>query len=413
MYSQEILEKYAKLIVETGVNVQKGQPVIVRGSTEADPLVREVVRAAYKAGASTVRVDFDDPYISRMHFDYQSMESLTDIPNYTIDREKWFIDRGCCRISIVGLTPDAMMGVDAEKVKASQIALMTKAPEIMSYSMANKGQWLVVAYPNVAWAKKCFPEDSEKVAVKKLENAILKCVRVTKSNDPVRAWKVHNNKIQKHCRILNKLDLAELHYTNSLGTDLHIKLPEKHLWAGGSEKTSDGRKIVFNPNMPTEEVFSLPHKDGVDGKVYATKPLVYNGNIINDFWLEFKDGKVVKYDAKVGKEYLKALVELDAGSSRLGEVALVPFDSPINNSGILFYNTLFDENASCHLALGRAYPMNIKGGTSMKKEQLDKEGVNDSFTHVDFMVGSKDLNIVGKTKDGKTVQIFKDGNFAF
>lgn len=413
MYSKEILEKYANLIVKTGANVQKDQPVILRASLDAKPLALEVVKEAYKAGAKSVRVDWGEPQLVKIHFDHQSLETLTEIPEWLVEREKWYIDRGCCLISIATLDPEAMVGVDPEKIKATQIAMMTKAPEMMNYTMGNKGQWTIAAYPNLAWAKKCFPDDSEKVALKKLENAILKCVHITKNNDPIRAWKIHNNRMKKNCSILNRLDLAELHYTNSLGTDLRIKLPVNHLWAGGSEKTADGRKIVFNPNMPTEEVFSMPHKDGVDGRVYATKPLVNNGNIIDDFWLEFKDGAVVKYDAKVGKEYLKALLETDPGSCRLGEVALVPFDSPINKSGILFYSTLFDENASCHLALGRAYPMNIKKGTTMSKEELEKEGANSSFIHVDFMVGSEDLNIVGLTKDGKKVQIFKNGNFAF
>lgn len=413
MYSPKILEKYAKLIVKTGANVQKGQPVIVRGAIEAKDLIEEIVKQAYEAGALTVRVDWNDAKITRMNYDYQSLEFLADIPDWSVERERWYINRGCCMIHVSTVDPDAMVGVDTEKLRASQVAVMKKMPELMTYSMNNVGQWTIAAYPNLTWAKKVFPNDSDKVAIKKLGNAILKCVRVSSSNDPVRAWKIHNNKIRRNCRKLNSLNLAELHYTNSLGTDLVIKLPEGHLWEGGCEKTSDGRKIVFNPNMPTEEVFSLPHKDGVDGRVYATKPLVYNGNIIDKFWLEFKDGKVVKYDAEVGKEYLKALLSMDEGSTHLGEVALVPFDSPINNSGILFFSTLFDENASCHLALGRAYPTCVKGGDKMSQEELTKRGVNNSFVHVDFMVGSSDLDIIGTTKDGKKVQIFKKGNFAF
>ena len=412
MYSQKILEKYAKLIVVCGANVQKGQPVIVRGALEAKELVEEVVKQAYEAGASDVRVDWNDAKLMRMRFDYQSEEALSTIPDWAVDREKWYMNRGCCMISISTVDPEAMKGVDTKKLRTVQVAMMQKMPEIMTYSMNNVGQWTIAAYPNLAWAKKVFPNDKDSVAVKKLGNAILKCVRVTNNNDPIRAWKIHNNKMRHNGRKLNALNLAELHYANSLGTDLTIKLPEGHIWAGGAEKTSDGRKIVFNPNMPTEEVFSLPHKDGVDGIVYASKPLVYNGNIIDNFWLKFKDGRVVDYDAKVGKEYLKSLLETDEGSKHLGEVALVPFDSPINNSGILFYSTLFDENASCHLALGRAYPTCIKGGDKMSNEELTKRGVNNSFNHVDFMVGTADLSIVGKTRDGQTVQVFKNGNFA-
>ena len=408
-----VLEKYAQLAVKMGANVQPGQPVIVRTSPEALPLTREIVKAAYEAGASQVRVDINDSVIGKAHYVYQSIETLSEIPDWALERERWYQQRGVCMISVSAPDPEAMVGVDPAKMRASQIAYAQKAEDIMSYSMGNKGQWTIVAYPTVAWAKKVFPNDSEKVAVKKLGDAILKCVRVSKRNDPIKAWKKHNYRLRKHCRIMNELDLKELHFTNSLGTDLVIQLPESHTWEGGCEKTANAQKVVFNPNMPTEEVFSMPHKNGVDGIVYATLPLVYSGNIIDKFWLKFKDGKVVDYDAKVGKQYLKMLLELDEGSSRLGEVALVPYDSPISNTGILFYNTLFDENASCHLALGRAYPMNIKGGTKMSKDELSAAGANSSFAHVDFMVGSADMCIVGTKKDGTKVQIFKDGNFAF
>ncbi len=413
MYDKVILEKYAQLIVKVGMNVQKDQPVIVKTAPDGLPLAREVVKAAYEAGSNHVRVDINDSQIGKMNYQYQTKETLAEIPDWVIDREFYYINKGCCMVNILSMDPDAMVGIDPEKVKTFQLAFAQKGEKIMNYSMSNVGQWCVVAYPCLSWAKKVFPNDTDKVAMKKLGDAILKTVRITKRNDPIKAWKKHNNEIRKHSRIMNQLDLKELHYTNGMGTDLVIKLPENHLWEGGCEKTSNGKKTVFNPNMPTEEVFSLPHKDGVDGIVYASKPLVYSGNVIDGFWLKFKDGKVVDYDAKQGKEYLKMLVELDEGSSHLGEVALVQYDSPISKSGILFFNTLFDENASCHLALGRAYPMNIKGGTKMSKEQLSAAGVNSSFTHVDFMVGTADLNIVGTKKDGTKVQIFKEGNFAF
>jgi aminopeptidase len=259
------------------------------------------------------------------------------------------------------------------------------------------------------WAKKVFPDMEEDKAEEALWDAIFKASRVTEDNDPVKEWNEHNARLIKHNKILNDFQFKALHFKNEIGTDLTVELVENHVWSGGQEEATTG--TVFNPNIPTEENFTMPLKTGVNGKVVATKPLDYQGNLIEDFWLEFKDGKVVDYDAKEGKDNLKNLIEFDEGSSYLGEVALIGYDSPISQSNILFFNTLFDENASCHLALGRAYPMNIQGGTEMSKEELEKCGYNNSMAHVDFMFGSKDLDIVGETKDGKKVQIFKDGNF--
>jgi aminopeptidase len=275
--------------------------------------------------------------------------------------------------------------------------------------MGNRSQWTIVAAPNPVWAKRVFPDLEEDQAIDALWDAILQASRVTEDNDPIQEWKEHNDRLLTHNKILNDYQFDHLHFKNSLGTDITIKLVENHVWAGGGETSTKG--VWFNPNIPTEENFTMPHKTGVNGKVVATKPLNYQGNLIEDFWLEFKDGQVVDYDAKKEKDALKNLIEYDEGSSYLGEIALISYDSPISNSGILFFNTLFDENASCHMALGRAYPMNIKGGTEADLEDLKAKGYNFSMAHSDFMFGSADLQITGTTKDGKKVTIFKDGDF--
>ena len=277
--------------------------------------------------------------------------------------------------------------------------------------MSSMVQWCVVAIPNPKWAKKVFPELSKKQAVEALWDAILKANHVTLDNDPVKEWQEHDNNLHARATLLNDFNFKELRYKSSNGTDFTVGLVNNHIWAGGSEGNV-GDVPEFNPNMPTEEIFTMPHKDKVNGKVVSTKPLSYQGNLIEDFYVVFKDGEVVEYGAKKGEEVLKALLSVDAGAKRLGEVALVPYHSPISQSNILFYNTLFDENASCHLAFGNAYTMNIKDGVTSKEEDLIPLGYNKSLIHVDFMIGSKDLSIVGVKQDGTEVAVFVDGDFA-
>lgn len=409
MPNKVLLQKFAKLAVEIGANVQKGQVVAVRSSVESKELARLIVEAAYQAGAKEVIVQWSDPYVSRSGYDYMTAERLEEVPEWSIQRAKWFIEQGGCMISITSPIPGLNAGVDSEKLQRQGIAVSTKMKFYSDHMMGNHAQWSIVAAPNLVWAEKVFPNLKGEEAVEALWDAILEASRVTETNDPVKEWNDHNKGLLAHNKILNDLDFESLHFTNSLGTDLVVKLVENHVWAGGGENSTKG--VYFNPNIPTEENFTMPHKFGVDGKVVATKPLNYNGNLIEDFYLDFKDGAVVSYDAKKSLDTLKSLIEFDEGSSRLGEVALISYDSPISNSNILFYNTLFDENASCHLALGRAYPMNVKGGTSMTQEELAKANSNNSNTHVDFMFGSADMNIVGTKKDGTQVQVFKNGDF--
>ncbi len=409
MPKQSLIEKYASLAVNIGANVQKGQPVVIRSFTENADLAREITKQAYLAGAKKVQIDWRDDYVSRLGFKHQDKETLTDIPEWIVDKARHYVEENACFISITSPIPGLNKGIDASKIQAASLAVSKKLEFFQKHMMGNHAQWTIVAAPNTVWSEKVFPDLKGEEANEALYNAILKACRVEEDNDPVAEWEEHNATLAKHNKILNDFQFESLHFKNSLGTDITIKLVDNHVWAGGNEKSTKG--VMFNPNIPTEESFTMPHKFGVDGKVVATKPLNFQGNLIEDFWLEFKEGKVVDYDAKKEKESLKNLIEYDEGSSYLGEIALISHDSPISNSGILFLNTLFDENASCHMALGRAYPMNVKGGTSMSDEELKAVGYNMSNAHSDFMFGSEDLDIVGTTKDGKEVKIFENGDF--
>lgn len=409
MINQTLLDKLARLAVVIGANVQKGQYVFVNASTETKEIARLVVKHAYLAGASKVTVNWADEYVSNLGYTHRSLESLQEVAAWQIEKYKDFIGQNGAAISIVSPIPDLNNNVDANKLQAANLALRKGLSFYYDHMMGSKSQWTIIAASNPVWAKKVFPDLKEAGAVDALWNEIFRASRVTEDSDPVEAWKKHNETMFKHNQILNNFDFKTLHFKNKLGTDITIELVEDHLWAGGGEHTPEG--LVFNPNIPTEENFTMPYKYGVNGKVVATKPLDYQGKLIEDFWLEFKDGKVVDYDAAVNKDILENLLNFDEGSRYLGEIALISYDSPISNSGILFYNTLFDENASCHMALGRAYTINIKNGTEMSLDELKEKGYNHSMAHSDFMFGSADLHVTGKTKDGKEVNVFENGNF--
>ncbi len=410
MPSKTLLQKFASLAVNIGANVQPDQMVVVRASTETKDFARLVVLEAYKAGASKVQIQWGDDYISKYGLEYKSEDTLKEVPQWQIDQTQYFIDQNACFISITSPIPGLNKDIDPNKMQVSSKARMQKLSFFQQHMMGNRTQWTIVGAPNKEWAEKVFPNESDSDhAIEKLWDAILKASRVTEETDPVKEWEAHNDVLTKHNQILNDYQFDYLHFKNSLGTDIKIKLVKNHVWAGGNEIST--KSIEFNPNIPTEETFTMPYKWGVDGKVVATKPLNYQGNLIEDFWIEFKDGKVVDYDAKKAKETLKNLIEYDEGSAYLGEIALISDDSPISNANILFFNTLFDENASCHMALGRAYPMNVEGGTTMDQETLNTLGSNHSMVHSDFMFGSPDMEIIGVTKEGKQVQIFKNGNF--
>jgi len=404
------LEKYASLIVKTGINIQKGQTLIISSPIECAFFARMIGEFAYQAGARDVVMNWKDELFSKMRFLQAPEEVFEEFPEWQKEFYMSYVRKGAAFISIAASDPELLKDVSPERVakvqKTSNLALQEYRERLMS----NKNTWCVVSIPTISWAKKVFPDLSEEEAMQKLWEAIFKTVRVD-TEDPVASWNEHKEQLKVNSKVLNDHQFKFLRYKNSLGTDLEIELPKDHIWLGGAEYTPEG--LEFVANMPTEEIFTLPKKTGVNGKVVSSMPLNYNGNLIEQFSLTFKGGKIVDFTAEKGYEVLKKLIETDEGASFLGEVALVPYDSPISNAKILYYNTLFDENASCHLAIGKAYPICIKNGENMNKDELAQLEVNDSLTHVDFMIGTKDLEIIGVTPAGEEIPVFKNGNFAF
>lgn len=406
---EELLDKYAKLVVCTGVNIQKDQLLIINAPIECADFARRVAKAAFQAGARDVKVNWNDELLARIRLEEAEAEVFDEFPAWRRDMFMDFKAQGAAVVSIHASDPTIFQGIDQDKLLRSQRAAGKALLEYRTAMMNNEMRWCVVSIPTVAWARKVFADCEPEEAVARLWQAIFQAVRLTADNDPVAAWKEHIDFLQQACDFLNKEQFVALHYTNSLGTDLTVKLPAGHIWAGGAEVAGDG--VGFAANMPTEEVYTLPDRNGVDGVVYATKPLNYHGNLIEGMCLHFEGGKVVKATAAAGQEVLEQLLATDEGAMHLGEVALVQYDSPISNSGILFFNTLFDENAACHLAFGKAYPTCLQGGERMDSVELAQHGVNDSLVHEDFMIGSADMDIVGVKADGTRVQVFAKGNF--
>lgn len=408
---EEKIKQYARLAVEIGTNVQKDQIMLIRTSVDSAYFARLCAKEAYSLGAKRVFIQYHDEVLSRLTYENVSADVLCQIPEYSLDSLKYFAEQGACVLNITSERPGVYEGIDMSKIEAETKA-MTSSDQFKlfrAYTMGNKGQWSIAAVPNPVWAKKIFPNLEENEAIEKLWEALLKASHVLDNDDPVSYWKEHNKRLHNLSTILNDYNFESLHFKNSLGTDIEVGLVNNHIWCGGSEIAVNG--VEFNPNIPTEEVFSMPHRDKVNGIVYATKPLNFQGVLIDGFWVKFENGKVVDFDAKQNKEALEKLINMDEGSSHLGEIALISHDSPISNSNILFYTTLYDENASCHMALGAAYPMNIKGGLEMTEEQLSNNCSNRSSMHVDFMFGSSDMQIIGKRFDGSLVNVFKNGNF--
>ena len=405
--SNNLLNEYAKLVVLNGVNVQKNQCVVISSPVDAAPLTRLIVTESYKAGASQVFVDWTDGAVTRDFYLHSTDEFLKTVHKWAIEKVDYYLDQGACFIHVtcplVGINKD----VDPKKMETYQRTMEPFMRRRREYTMSNHGQWCVVAYPNEIWAKKVFPKLTSEEAFKKLMENILNVSRVDENS--ISNWDKHNKNLKTRSSILNNYNFKALYFKNSLGTDLEVGLATDHVWCGGSDETTKG--VVFNPNIPTEEIFSMPHKHNVNGKVVATMPLDYNGKLIEGFSFIFKDGKIVGFDALKEKDALETILNYDEGAKHIGEVALVPYDSPISKSGILFYNTLLDENASCHLALGKAYPTCMKNGANLSVEELAKNGYNHSMVHIDFMFGSKDMEIYGVTQDGKKVKVFEFGNF--
>ena len=405
----ENLKKYARLIAETGVNVQDNHTVVLQISVDQAPLARLITEEAYRLGAAEVIVQWSDETIQREFLAHAATDRIENVPQYKIDQTDDWIAKGASRISVVSSNPNALAGVDAQRVAAFQAANGKALVNLRKATQANKVSWTVVAAASEGWAAKVFPElATSEEQVDALWNEIFKTTRIYEEN-PVIAWDIHDKKLQEKAAELNEQQFTALHYT-APGTDLTIGLPKNHLWEGAGSYNARGEE--FMANMPTEEVFTAPDSRRVDGYVSSTKPLSYAGTIISGMKFTFKDGKVVDFSAEQGEEALKNLLAIDEGAKHLGEVALVPDPSPISQSGLIFYNTLFDENASNHLAFGSAYAFNLQGGTEMSEEELAEAGLNRSQTHVDFMVGSDKMNIDGIKEDGTIVPVFRNGDWA-
>ena len=402
-------KKYARLIARVGVNIKKGQPVRIYCEADQHEFITILVSECYKSGASRVEVDWAFQAVTKLNYKHRTLKSLSEVPAWQEERLKLMVEEVPCRIYIESEDPYGLAGVNREKMQKSQMARY-KITKKYSDALENKDQWCIAAVPSYAWAKRVFPNETKNKAYNMLWDAILETVYVTKDNDSEEAWKNHNANLKKRTAYLNDKKFDYLHYKSSNGTDFKAWLiPESH-WCGGGENTLSGN--FFNPNLPTEEVFISPKKGFAEGKLVSTKPLSYQGQIINNFSITFKDGKAIEWEAEEGKDLLDKMLSMDEGAKYLGELALIPYNSPIANTGILFYNTLFDENASCHVALGRGFCDTIDGFEEKTLEECQALGVNDSMIHVDFMIGAPDLQITGY-KDGTAYPIFKDGNWAF
>ncbi len=403
----QMLMKYADVVVKVGLNLRKGQKLSIRAIIDDAPFIRKVAESAYKAGAKYVDVLWADEKITRIRFEHADPESLTEIPNWVFSRYEEHYQNGEPELALLSTDPDLLSGIDPELIAKERTARAKKFEPLRKYE--NMSNWCVVATASPAWARKVFPGISTEEAQSKLWEAIFNSCRIDLP-DPVQAWQEHTDNLIKYKNYLSAKHYTELRYKGP-GTDLTVGLPEKHIWMGAEESFKNG--ITCTVNIPTEEVFTLPHKDKVNGTVTATKPLNLMGVLIEEFSLTFENGRAVKVTAKKGDDDLRKLIDTDENACRLGEVALVPNSSPISQRGHLFYNTLFDENASCHLAVGNAFRDTIQGGEDMTYEEFQSHGANKSLIHIDFMIGSGQLDIDGITKDGTREPVMRQGEWAF
>lgn len=403
------LKKYASLIARVGVNVQRGQEVIIQAELDQPEFVKMVVDECYRAGAKKVSVEWSYQPLTRSNVRYCTEKVLGTLEDWQIAKLERQVEVLPCKIWLMSEDPDGLDGINMKKY-SSAMAKRGKTIKPIRQKMENKYQWCIAAVPGARWAKKIFPELRTGAAIEKLWEAILDTSRVY--DDPEGEWKKHNKDLAERCEYLNSKRLVKLIYKASNGTDLEVGLSPEVLFMGGEENAL-GSGIYFNPNIPSEEVFTSPMKGQAEGIVYSSKPLAYNGALIDNFWMRFEGGKVVECGAERNENVLRELLAMDEGASYLGECALVPYTSPINNTGILFYNTLFDENAACHLAIGRGFTNLYRGYENMTEEELHEKGINDSIVHEDFMIGTRDLEITGITESGEEIKIFSGGEWAF
>ncbi|HGO3609188.1 TPA: aminopeptidase [Staphylococcus aureus] len=408
---KEKLQQYAELLVKVGMNVQPKQPVFIRSSVETLELTHLIVEEAYHCGASDVRVVYSDPTLKRLKFENESVEHFAnhEIKSYDVEARMDYVKRGAANLALISEDPDLMDGIDSQKLQAFQQQNARAFKGYMESVQRNQFPWVVAAFPSKAWAKRVYPELSVEEAYIKFIDEVFDIVRID-GNDPVENWRQHIANLSVYAQKLQQKNYHALHYVSE-GTDLTVGLAKNHIWEDATSYVN-GKEQAFIANIPTEEVFTAPDRNRVDGYVTNKLPLSYNGTIIDQFKLMFKDGEIIDFSAEKGEVVLKDLINTDEGSRRLGEVALVPDDSPISNRNTIFYNTLFDENAACHLAIGSAYAFNIQGGTEMTVEEKIASGLNDSNVHVDFMIGSSDLTIYGIFEDGSKELVFENGNWA-
>ena len=403
------LKKYANLIARCGVNVQKGQEVIITTELDQPEFVKMVADECYRAGAKKVSVDFSYQPLMKSHVRYCSEKVLGELEDWQIKKWERQAEVLPCKIYLLSEDPDGLSGINQKKY-ASAMARRQKTIKPIRMKMENRYQWCIAAVPGKEWAKKVFPGERTSVAVEKLWEAILSTSRV--DENPILAWERHNADLASRCKYLNSLGIKELKYKSKNGTNLRIGLLPDAVFMAGGERTL-GSNIYFNPNIPSEEVFTSPRRADADGIVYSSKPLSYGGQLIENFWIRFEGGRAVEVGAEKNEEMLREIIAMDEGAAYLGEVALVPYSSPIRESGILFYNTLFDENAACHLALGRGFTNTLRDYDKCTEEECHSRGINDSIVHEDFMIGTEDMDITAVLSDGKEIPIFKGGNWAF
>lgn len=403
------LDKYAELAVKVGINLKEKEGLIITGNMDTLPLARKIMRKAYELGAKHVEFQLNDDEMTLIRYEYGKDFVFQSFPQWKVDSLEAMYKDNYHHIFISAPDPELLKDVDGDKVALSQKSASLAMSSVMKYRMTGITKWNIIAMPSIPWAKSVFPDLKDDEAMDALWEKIFQATRVDQE-DPIQAWVEHDANIKKYRNFLNLKQFQKLVMTGP-GTDLQVVLADDHFWMGGSKESQAGASYVAN--MPTEEVFTTPHRLKVNGTLKATKPLSLNGKLVDDFGFTFKDGKVVDFYAEKGYEVLEKLMENDEGAKYLGEVALVQDDSPISNTGILFNNTLFDENASVHFALGRAYAYAMRNGSNMTQEELEEKGANFSLIHVDFMVGGPELQIVAYEKDGTEVQLFKDGNWVF
>lgn len=401
-------EMYARLLIRVGLNVKKNQMVIIKAPVEVYDFVQLLSKEAFECGAKDVIVKYRDEKISHQRYMYANQEVFESVPSYEADFYNQTSEQGACYLTLVGENPDLMKDIDTKKMISYSRDFRKKTKAYRNRLDFMECQWCIGAVATKDWAKKVFPDLNEEEALNSLWEDIFHVCRV--NEDPVKTWSERKVDFEKKVSILNNLQLKTLHYTNSLGTDCTVELPKGYQFAGGGSLLKDG--TYYFPNLPTEECFSAPYKYGVNGKLVSSYPLNYNGSLIQDFWFIFKNGKVIDFGAKEGKDVLESILKIDENSSYLGEIALVPYDSAISSLHRIFYETLIDENASCHFALGQSYAECIESGLTMTEEELLSKGMNQSMTHVDFMVGTRDLKITAFTENNEEILIFDQGSFS-